>query len=298
MSTVARRGPALGLAALVLLAGCATPTSGPTTPAEPPTTATTAEEPSEEPSTDTPTPTEEPTVTEDRTAVYFVADTRAGFRLVREPHALTGDRAVAALETMIAGPDDPDYATAWNPDTQVRSVTEADGVWLVDLSADARTANVGSEGAALMIQQLVWTVTEAVGDPAAAVLLTIDGEPAGELWGALVVTEPVVREDPLGVRVLVQIDNVAEGDPVTSPLTVTGEAAVFEATLLWRVLDATGAEVANGMTMTTEGQTFAPYSFEVTLEPGTWTVVVEESDPSGGEEGGPVMTDSRTVTVG
>ncbi len=297
MSTLVHRGPALGLAALVLLAGCATPSPGPTTPAEPSTTATTTEVPSEEPSTETATPSEEPTSVGDRTLVYFVTDTRVGFRLVREPHALAGDPVVAALETMIAGPDDPDYATTWNPATQVRSVTQVDGEWVVDLSFDARTANVGSEGAALMVQQLVWTVTEAVGDPAAAVVLTIDGEPAGEMWGAIEVATPETRADPLDVRSTVQIDNLAEGDTVASPLTVAGEAAVFEATLLWRVLDATGATVADGMTMTSEGQTFAPYSFEVTLEPGTWTLVVEESDPSDGE-GGPVMTDSRTVTVG
>ena len=298
MSTVVRRGPALGIAALVLLAGCATPSPVETpaeTPVEPTSTGTTEETTEESPQ---PTEsTEEPSVEVVRTAVYFVTDTRAGFRLTREPRALTGDPAVAAVEAMIAGPQDPDYATTWNPDTEVRSVVLVDDTWVVDLSADARTANVGSEGAGLMIQQLVWTVTEAVGDPNAAVVLMIEGEPAGELWGALMVTDPQVREEALAVRLTVQIDNLAEGDAVTSPVTVAGEAAVFEAVLLWRVLDAAGQPVADGMTMTSEGQTFAPYSFEVPLDPGTWTIVVEETDPSDGE-GGPVMTDSRTVAVG
>ena len=299
MSILVRRGRALGLAALVLLAGCATTPDAPATPdtpAEPGTTEETTAEPTEEPSsTESPTPTE--TAAADRTSVYFVVDTRAGFRLTREPHALTGDPAVAALEVMIAGPEDPDYATTWNPATEVLSVTQVDGEWVVDLSGDARTANVGSEGAALMIQQLVWTVTEAVGEPDAAVVLTIDGAPAGEMWGAIEVATPETRADALDVRNTVQIDNLTEGDAVTSPVLVTGEAAVFEAVLLWRVLDAAGETVADGMTMTSEGQTFAPYSFEVALDPGKWTIVVEETDPSDGE-GGPVMTDSRTVTVG
>jgi len=56
----------------------------------------------------------------------------------------------------------------------------------------------------------------------------------------------------------VQIDWPREGATVPSPVRVTGDAAVFEANLPWRV--------------------------------------VAEDDPSGGE-GGPLMTDSRTITV-
>jgi hypothetical protein len=79
-------------------------------------------------------------------------------------------------------------------------------------------------------------------------------------------------------------------------VTVTGEAAAFEANVPWQVLDAEGAEVAAGFTTTSEGMTFAPFSFEVELDPGTYTVVITEDDPSGGEGGTP-MSDSRTFTV-
>lgn len=234
-----------------------------------------------------------PTVT---TGVYYAIDTRTGFRLARELRDLPGDDAGrAAVEAMIAGPVDPDYATTWNPDTEVLGVTESDGTIEVDLSAEARTANVGSEGAALMVQQLVHTVTEAV-DEDADVLLLVDGEPAGELWGTLVWDEPVARADPLDVRLLVQIDEPREGGTTGSPLRIEGEAAVFEATLLWRVLDESGAEVIAGNTMTAEGQTFAPFMFPVELDPGTYVVEISEDDPSGGEGGTP-MTDTRTVTI-
>lgn len=298
--------PALALAALLVLAGCATPADGPgdEPPAEEPTTEP-APEPTVEEPTEDPTAEEPPAETETdpgegpdvaTAPVYFLADTRAGFRLVRELRDLTGDPAVAAVETMIAGPLDPDYVTTWDPGTTVRSVTAADDGWVVDLSAEARTANVGSEGAAMMLQQLVWTVTEAVGEPDAPVTLTIDGEPAGELWGVLEASGPQLREDPLTVRGFVQIDSHAEGARVGSPVTVSGEAAVFEATVLWRVLDADGVVVDEGFTQTAEGQVFSPFSLELRLDPGTWTLVVEESDPSDGE-GGSVMSDSRTLVV-
>lgn len=241
--------------------------------------------------TDTPSASEEVT-----SGVYYTLDTRAGFRMARELRDLPGaDPGREAVETMIAGPVDPDYATTWDPDTEVLGVTVSGGTIEVDLSADARTANVGSEGAALMVQQLVYTVTEAV-DAEADVLLTIEGEPAGELWGTLVWDEPVGRADPLDVRLLVQIDQPTEGVTTSSPLRVEGEAAVFEATLGWRVLDEAGDEVIGGVTMTAEGQTFAPFMFPVELDPGVYVVEVFEEDASGGEGGVP-MTDTRTVTI-
>lgn len=242
-------------------------------------------------------PTDTASATGEVTAgVYFTLDTRAGFRMARELRDLPGeDPGREAVETMIAGPVDPDYATTWNPDTEVLDVAVSEGTIEVDLSADARTANVGSEGAALMVQQLVYTVTEAV-DAEADVLLTIEGEPAGELWGTLVWDEPVARADPLDVRLLVQIDQPTEGVTTSSPLRVEGEAAVFEATLGWRVLDEAGDEVISGITMTAEGQTFAPYMFPVELDPGRYVVEIFEEDASGGEAGAP-MTDTRTVTI-
>ncbi|MCL3859571.1 Gmad2 immunoglobulin-like domain-containing protein [Actinotalea sp. K2] len=287
------RSPALAVTAalLLVLTACTgatgeepSPTPEPPSPAPTPTA-----EPSPEP-TATPGPVD--------TVAYYLVDTRAGLRLARELGEGTGtDAVVASVQAMVDGADDPDYSTAWDPATEVLSVGPgADGTIVVDLSAQARQANIGSQGAALMIQQLVHTVTAAAEDETAGVLLTIDGEPAGELWGTVVWDEPVTRADPLEVRVLVQIDEPREGTVTSSPITVSGEANVFEATVLWSVLDADGTEVAADFTTTAEGQTFAPFTFSVDLEPGTYTVVISESDPSDGEAGTP-MSDSRSVTV-
>lgn len=278
---------------LALLGGCASGDAEPSpTVVEPAETDTPAE-----PTPDVAEATE-PAQDAVTVMVYYPIDTRTGFRLAREPREVPDAASMAGVvEAMIAGPVDPDYGAVWNPTTQVNDVTVADGVITVDLSADARTANVGSALAGLMIDQLVYTVTDAAKDPTLAVMLTIDGAPAGELWGAVVWDAPVTRADPTDVRLFVQIDNLAEGAAVTSPVTVSGEANVFEANLLWQVLDADGAEVAAGFTSTSEGQTFAPYAFDLELDPGTYTVVITEDDPSDGEGGVP-MTDTRTITVG
>ena len=50
--------------------------------------------------------------------------------------------------------------------------------------------------------------------------LLIDGQPAGELWGAVAWDGPVTREDPDDVRAFVQIDIPREGAVITGPLTV------------------------------------------------------------------------------
>lgn len=235
-------------------------------------------------------------------SVWFLVDTgaRAGFRLAREPRDVSADTPVLvarkAVETMIAGPQDPDYATTWDPDTAVLGVSRPRRVIRVNLSEEARQADVGSEAAALMVQQLVHTVTEPLGRNA-PVRLLVGGRPAGELWGSVVWDEPVRRADPLDVRLLVQIDTPAEGATMSSPVQVTGEAAAFEANVPWRVLDANGTVVRRGATTTSEGMRFAPYSFSVRLRPGTYTVKVVEDDPSGGEAPGRPMRDTRTVTV-
>jgi hypothetical protein len=200
-----------------------------------------------------------------------------------------------AVQAMIAGAEDPDYATTWNPRTRVRSVSRRGQVIEVDLSPAARTAGVGSETAARMVQQLVYTVTEAV-DPRARVRLLIGGQPAGDLWGTVTWDRPVGRADPARVRVLVQIDTPRDGATVSSPLVVAGEANAFEATVPWRVLDGTGKVVRQGFTTALEGMTFSPYTFRVRLAPGHYTVEVREDDPSGGEGGTP-MTDTKHVTV-
>lgn len=241
-------------------------------------------------STSTPAPTTRDAV------VYFLTDTRTGFRLAREQRRVTGDDlAVAAVETMIAGPVDHDYASTWNRATRVLSVELVDGVVVVDLSREARIADAGSEAVARMVQQLVYTATEAV-DRTASVRLLIEGQPAGELWGVLEWSDPVPRERPVDVRLLVQIDTPTEGAVVDSPVEVTGDAAAFEANVPWRVLDTSGVVAAQGFATTAAGQRFAPFSFSVDLAPGTYVIEISEDDPSDGEGGTP-MRDTRTVTV-
>lgn len=287
--------PVIAAAVLVALAGCAVAPSGPATPS--------GSAPATSPGTSAPgTPTPSPPVTSPAPVptqpelVYFPRDSSGGVRLGRELREVpAADPLVGVLETMIAGPVDVDYIAGWPEGTRVLSASTTGGVTTVDLSAEARTTTLGSEASSAQADQLLWTVTELVGDTT-AVDLRIEGEPAGELWGILSWDGPRTRQDPFATRVLVSIDSPLDGATVTSPVEVSGDAAVFEATLPWRVLDEGGAVLQQGFTNTAAGQEFADYSFEVELEPGRYTIEIREDDPSDGEGRAPDV-DTRTVVV-
>ncbi len=213
--------------------------------------------------------------------IYYVAQTPAGPRLQREFHRLpAGDPGSAAVRDMLAHPTgrDPDYRNTWPPGTSLRApVTSTVDAITVDL-----TAAPPSELAA---QQLVFTVQGALGATAPVRFLR-DGTPTGP---------PVPRGDPYALRSLVQIDAPADGTSTPSPLVVTGEAAVFEATLHWAVVSG-ATTLRTGVASTAEGQVFAPFRFSLDLPPGRYTVRISEDDPADGA-GRPVLTDDRTVTI-
>lgn len=270
----------VALVVLLVVSGCAGPTPAPAGPG---------------PSTPA-APTSGPELVARALPVYFVAETAAGPRLYREFHRVeTADPPSDAVREMFAGAIDPDYRTLWPEGTGLRSPVEAaDGVITVDLTGPTTGAQVGSAGAELTVQQLVYTVQGALQstDP---VRILFDGAPVDELFGAVSTAEPVRRADLYATRSLVQIDAPAHGATVGGSVEVTGEAAVFEATLPWEVLR-DGEVVESGFTTTAEGQVFAPFAFTVQLAPGDYVVRISEDDPSGGE-GRPVLTDDKAVTV-
>jgi Immunoglobulin-like domain of bacterial spore germination/Sporulation and spore germination len=288
-----RRGKALVLIAMFIalpVAGCGATDPDPEVPVPPPRTAPRSPFPvAPEPDTDA--------GRRGGLQVYYVAETAAGYRLQREFHAVvTTDPASAAVREMLASPTgtDPDYRTYWPPGSALREpVRREDGEIVVDLTG-VRSARMGTALAQLTVQQLVFTVQEALRSTE-PVRILLDGVPAQELWGAVDISAPIQRGDPYALRSLVQIDSPADGAQVGRDVEVLGEAAVFEATVLWEVLR-DGGLVQKGVTSTAEGQRFAPFAFAVTLEPGTYTVRVREDDPSDGA-GRPVLTDDKTFTV-
>lgn len=264
-----------GLAAIALflvVTACTGPADGPAT-AEPSPASTTAA-----PSTSE-TPPTRPTI---EVAAYYFTDTGAGPRLARGTGEGSGDPLRASLEAMIAGASDPDYYTLWNPDTRVLDARLSAGTITVDLSPEARQVTVDSGSAQLMVQQLVYTATEAAGEPDARVILLIDGATPGAVWDGVSWDDAVERADPVEVRSRVQLDVPQEGADVTSkPVTVTGQVAAGPGSrILWTVRDAGGSDVASGALATPGEPGFTPFTFDVELPPGRYSVEVSLDDPA------------------
>jgi hypothetical protein len=277
---------------------------GATTAVPTPTEATTEATPPDE-GTATPSPEAEPDSAEIVTVpVYYLSDTPAGPRLAREFRAVAEQGTVAetAVATMLVAPVDPDYRTPWPAEVELRSVEIRDGAIKVDLDVPAGAADQGrvpADEADLAVQQLVYTVTGAMNqagvDAPPHVRVLVDGEEIEALWGADV-SRAVDRADWREVRQFVQINDPTEGATMDRPAVFRGEAAAFEATLEWRIESVDGTLVAENFTTTEEGQTFAPFEFEVDLEPGDYVITISETDPSDGEGRG-VMSDTRRFTV-
>jgi hypothetical protein len=79
------------------------------------------------------------------------------------------------------------------------------------------------------------------------------------------------------------VDSPTPGATVTSPVTVTGQACVFEATVTWDLLQGTTV-VTSGSAMATGGcPTSGSYSIPLgSLAPGTYTIRPTEVSPADG----------------
>ncbi len=283
---------ALTVAGVSLLTGPFGPRDDVATPPEP---GVTSVEPPADPVTGVP--------------AYFLGDTPQGPRLFREfltvevagdPLASRDDvvgavaRSVgAALES---APADPDYVTGWPAGTALRDVAVDDVITLdltnpeVDLTAPP--GGTSPDEAGLALQQIVRSA-QAGAEQRLPVRFLVDGT-ATTLLGQDV-TRPVRAGEDLATLAPVWIIDPGTGAEVASPFTVTGLAAAYEATVEWELLSG-DRRVAEGFATAEECCTMAPYSFEVSAPPGTYTLLVRQSDPSGGEGPGPAQ-DTKQITV-
>lgn len=239
--------------------------------------------------------------TERAVPVYWVGDTAHGKKLYREFQR--GDVCdsqqcllKAATVTALSGtPHDPDYTAPWPEGTGLRDVSYDGDVLTVDLSGDLHDLPSGmtDEEAQLAIEQLMFSAQAGLGEGRPGVQLLLDGKHTDTILGQPA-SEPLAAGNPDDVLAPVQVDNPTEGAQVSSPFTVTGRAATFEANVVWELKQG-DTVVKKGFTTAQECCTLAPYEFEVTAPAGTYTLVVHDTDESG--QGLPVNQDTKEITV-
>ena len=165
------------------------------------------------------------------------------FPATRTRPLVDGGVARLALATLVAGTTRREEAAgirSYVPSDTRFSLAVAGGTARVDLSRDFFT---GDDTTVQFRQaQVVYTLTQY--PTISSVRFLSGGEPMGGPWARTDFTDP---QPPIVVL------QPSIGQIVSSPVTVSGTANVFEATVSVRILDAAGAELATTFTTATCG---------------------------------------------
>lgn len=209
-----------------------------------------------------------------------------GEELVRvtRMHEATRRVATAAMEALLAGPGpEAGLGTAIPAGTRLLGISIKKGVATVDLTSQYQSGG-GSLSMKARLAQVVYTLTQF--PTVRAVLFHLDGQPVNVFSGeGIVLDHPVGRADYEDLLPVIAVDKPVAGERVSSPVSVSGSADVFEANVTVEVLDANGRVVGNMFTTATCGTgcrgTFAvPVTFKVDREQ-SGTIVVHDDDAAG-----------------
>jgi len=193
----------------------------------------------------------------------------------------------AALEELIAGPaagDGERVSSALPAGTRLLGLNIEDGLATVDLSAEFESGG-GSLSMQMRLAQVVFTLTQF--PTVDRVEFRLDGEPVDVFSGeGIVLDGPVDRGDYEDLMPAILVDRPAPGARISSPVTVSGSANVFEANVTVRILDASGDEIESTFTTATcgtgcRGDFSVAVTFPAQPSGSEGFVVVEDDDAAG-----------------
>ena len=198
--------------------------------------------------------------------IYFVADSPRGFKLFSEKQKFpqSNDIAQKIIADLVSGaitPQDPDYANLWGPKNSLNSITTTDSIATIDLGTIS--LNVGSEGEQRAIDQIVWTYLE-LAPEIDSVRFTVNGEVVESFAGHVDTTSEFTKAPSYEVLNPLQISSIAEGEVLSNPVKISGEACTFEANVVWRL--SKDGEVLNEAATTAETACPDRSSWSVSLD--------------------------------
>jgi Immunoglobulin-like domain of bacterial spore germination/Sporulation and spore germination len=218
-----------------------------------------------------------------RIPVYVLGETGTGARLYREFRP--GDRADpvrAAVAGLAAVPSDPDYRSPWLG--VPAAVTRTGSTATVTFTASPRLTGADT---AVVVQQVVYTVTAA--DPAVTrVRVVAPGLPAG--LTAAAVGRSAERDMLAPVWLLDPVDGGSAG----TPLTISGTASVFEATVSVEVRRGSAVMARTTGTASVGAPGRGAWTATVSVPPGDYVVSAYEASE---KDGSRVGVDTKRVTV-
>jgi hypothetical protein len=302
-----KRLPMLMISGVCLLAaGCGAPSSGALgpapaataqtpSPAVSPGTGTASAAPSPSGQRPTATPAQGP-AREIGLQAWFSRNGKL-FVTKRTVPATTGI-GQAALDRMLTGPSAAEYAAGLRSripaGTTARGVRISAGIATVDLSSSFESA-ASPSAMPLRIAQVVYTLTQF--PTVSGVRFAINGQGV-TVVGGVPVQSPQTRAMYGGYLPAITVRSPVIGARVTSPVTVSGTADVFEATVSVRVLDSAGHEIARTFTTASCG-TGCRGDYSVTVSysvPRTQPGTIEVFESSA-KDGQPVNVQLIPVTL-
>lgn len=214
--------------------------------------------------------------------------TRQGKLFVTE-RAVTSTTSIgrAALDRLLAGPSAGESAAGLRSQipagTQLLGLRIASGTATVDLSSSFGSA-ASSSAMALRIAEVVYTLAQF--PTVSGVRFEINGQGVTVI-GGVPVQDPQTTAMYAGYLPAITVQNPAIGEQVTSPVTVSGTADVFEAVVSVRILDAAGHEIARTFSTAScgtgcRGGYSVPVSYTV-ASAQRGTIEVFESSPKNGQ---------------
>lgn len=162
-------------------------------------------------------------------------------------------KAAFWLQVLLDGPSSPDTevgaTTAIPEGTELLHVARDGSTLEVDLSSEF-TSGGGSLAMQMRVAQVVYTATQFGGIDSVRIL--IDGERVDAIGGEGV-PPGGIRRDFQSVAPAIVLESPKPGDEISSPVTVSGFANTFEATVVIRITDANGDELTETFTTATCG---------------------------------------------
>jgi germination protein M len=196
----------------------------------------------------------------------------------------------AAMESLLSGPSEDEQAagliSAIPPGTQLLGLEIENEVATVDLSPHYE-AGGGSLSMRMRLAQIVYTLTQF--PTVSGVLFEVNGRPVTTFSSeGIVVDDPLSRADFEDLSPPIVVDVPKPGAEVHSPVTISGTADVFEATVSLRIRDARGDEIVRDFTTATcgtgcRGRYSAKVKFAVD-EPQQGTIEVFEQSMEDGSD--------------
>jgi hypothetical protein len=206
---------------------------------------------------------------------------------VKRTHEATPRVATAAIEALLAGPTSAERAsgfdTAIPAGTRLRGISINRGVAIIDLTSEYQSGG-GSLSMQVRLGQVVYTLTQF--PTVKKVSFRLDGTPVNVFSSeGIVLSHPVGRGDYKDLLPVIVVSQPVPKARVTSPVTVSGSANVFEANVTVKVLDANGRVVGSTFTTATCGTGCrGTYSADVdfrTDREQQGTIVVSDDDAAG-----------------